>query len=107
MMNASAILRAGRRRRGLTQRGLARRAGVPQPTISRIERGLVSPSADTLQRLLRVCGMELAAVERPGAGVDRTLIQDRLRLTPGERVRQAALEWRRTEAFRRRGRRAG
>jgi hypothetical protein len=51
--------------------------------------------------------MELAAVERPGAGVDRTLIHDRLRLTPGERARQAVLEWRRTEAFRKRHRRAG
>ena len=106
-MKASAIMRAGRRRAGLTQRALAKQAGVPQPTISRIERGLVSPSADTLQRLLRACGMELAAVERPGAGVDRTLIDERLRLTPGGRARQAALEWRRTEAFRKRGRRAG
>lgn len=106
-MTASTIMRAGRRRAGLTQRELARRARVPQPTISRIERGLVSPSADTLQRLLRACGMELAGVERPGVGVDRTLIQDRLQMTPGARARQAALEWLRTESFRRRGRRAG
>jgi hypothetical protein len=51
--------------------------------------------------------MELVAVDRPGRGVDRTLVQERLRLTPGERARQAVLEWRRTEVFRRRDRRAG
>lgn len=103
-MKAAAIMRAARRRAGLTQRQLARQAGVPQPTISRIERGLVSPSVDTLQRLLRACSMELVAVERPGPGVDKTLIKERLQMTPGERARQAALEWRRTKPFRGRGR---
>ena len=106
-MQAAAISRAARRRADLTQRKLARLAGVPQPTISRIERGVVSPSTDTLQRLLRACGMELVAVDRPGRGVDRTLVQKRLKLTPGERARRAVLEWRRTEVFRRRDRRAG
>jgi helix-turn-helix protein len=74
---------------------------MPQPAVSRIERGVVSPSVDTLDRLLRQCGKELEAVERPEYDVDRTLIQERLRLTPGERVRLAELEWRRTQPFRR------
>jgi helix-turn-helix protein len=74
---------------------------MPQPALSRIERGVVSPSVDTLDRLLRQCGKELEAVERPEYDVDRTLIQERLRLTPGERVRLAELEWRRTQPFRR------
>lgn len=86
---------------GLSQRDLARKAGMPQPAVSRIERGVVSPSVDTLERLLRQCGKELDAVDRPPYDVDRTLIQDRLRLTPGARVRLAELEWRRTEPFRR------
>jgi hypothetical protein len=38
-------------------------------------------------------------VERPGLGVDRTLIRDRLRLTPGQRARLAVREWERTRAF--------
>jgi transcriptional regulator with XRE-family HTH domain len=76
---------------------------MPQPAVSRIERGVVSPSVDTLNRLLRECGKELDTVERPTYDVDRSLIQERLRLTPGERVRLAELEWRKTEPFRRAG----
>ena len=79
---------------------------MPQPAVSRIERGIVSPSVDTLDRLLRQCGKELETVERPQYDVDRTLIQERLRLTPGERVRLAELEWRRTQPFRRAAARA-
>jgi helix-turn-helix protein len=79
---------------------------MPQAAVSRIERGVVSPSVDTLDRLLRGCGKELEAVERPWYDVDRSLIRDRLRLTPGERVRLAELEWRKTEPFRRAGKRA-
>lgn len=81
---------------------MARRSGIAQPSISRIERGLVSPTVDTLERLVRECGMELEVVDRPGEGdVDRTLIRERLAMTPGERARRAVLEWRRTEPFRR------
>lgn len=100
-MGPGTILREARRSAGIGQRELARRAEVPQPTISRIERGLVSPRLDTLDRLLRACGLALDLVRRPGIGVDRTLIRDRLRLTPGERARLAVREWERTRTFRR------
>jgi len=103
-MKAGSILREARRAAGLTQRELARRAGVPQPAVSRIERDHASPRFDTLDRLLRECGKGLELVERPGIGVDRTLIRDRLRLSPGERARLTAREWERTRAFERRGR---
>ena len=98
------ILRQARRKAGLGQRELARRAGVPQPTLSRIERGLASPRFTTLDRLLRECGLELELAPRPGRSVDRTLIRERLRLTPGERARLAVREWEATAAFRRRAR---
>lgn len=101
-MTAGRILREARRSAGLGQRELARRARVPQPTLSRIERGLTSPRFDTLDRLLRECGRELDLVDRAGLDVDRTLIRDRLRLTPGERARLAVREWRATAALRRR-----
>ena len=103
-MKASTILREARRSAGLTQRELADRAGVPQPALSRIERGHASPRFDTLDRLLRGCGKELELVERPGLGVDRTLVRERLRLSPGERARLAAREWEGTQVFRRRAR---
>src|SRR6266542_3918297 len=97
-MNASVLLRGARSMSGLTQRELARSAGMPQAAVSRIERGVVSPMVDTLDRLLGQCGRELEAVERPTYDVDRTLIRERLRL--GE------LEWRRTQPFRRAAARA-
>ena len=71
----------------MTQRQLAERSRVPQATIARIELGLIQPRADTLERLLRAAGTSLATEPRLGAGVDRTQIRDRLRMTPSERSR--------------------
>jgi transcriptional regulator with XRE-family HTH domain len=94
------MLREARAHAGLTQRALAGRAGIPQPAISRIESGHGSPRVDTLDRLLRACGKTVDLADRPGIGVDLTLIAERIRLTPGERARRAALEWNRTRAIR-------
>ncbi|MGH2540968.1 MAG: helix-turn-helix domain-containing protein [Actinomycetota bacterium] len=104
-MRAGTLLREARTRAGLTQRQLARKAGVPQPAVSRIERDHVSPRLETLDVLLRGCGLTLDLVERPGLGVDRTLIRERLRLSPIERARLTAREWNRTRRLR--GRAAG
>jgi transcriptional regulator with XRE-family HTH domain len=91
-MRARSILLEARRGAGLSQRELSRRSGVPQAAISRIEHGLVSPRTETIDRLLRACGKDVELVERPGAGVDRTLIRALFRLSPGERLRLAARE---------------
>jgi hypothetical protein len=37
--------------------------------------------------------MELEIIERPGVGVDRTLIVERLKMTPNERLRRTVEEW--------------
>lgn len=50
-------LAQARRQRGLTQVELAHRTGVPQPSISAIERGRANPTVETLQSLAR--GLEL------------------------------------------------
>ncbi len=55
------LLRRARTRARLTQRELARRARTAQSVIARIERGLTSPSWDTLARLLAAAGFELHA----------------------------------------------
>jgi transcriptional regulator with XRE-family HTH domain len=102
-MDTAGMLRDARRRAGLSQRALAARAGVQQPTVARIESGVVVPRVDTLDRLLAVCGRALDSVERPGMGVDRTLIRDRLRLSVTERAHLAILEWKRTRPFARSG----
>ena len=86
------MVREVRRRGGLSQRALARAASVPQATVGRIEAGLVSPRADTLVRLLAAGGYELSVEPRLGEGVDRTLIRDRLKLTPAQRIQLAAEE---------------
>jgi transcriptional regulator with XRE-family HTH domain len=53
-----------RRSAALSQRQLAARSGVPQPTIARIEAGHQVPRADTLERLLRACGWQLDTTPR-------------------------------------------
>jgi transcriptional regulator with XRE-family HTH domain len=98
-MDARSIALEARQGAGLSQRELARRSGVPQAAISRIEHGLVSPRAETLDRLLRSCGKDVELIERHGIGVDRTLIRERLRLTPAERGRLAVREWEKTRPF--------
>lgn len=67
-------------------------AGVPQPTVSRIESGAVIPRVDTLDRLLGACGEGLEALPRPGAGLDRTGYRELLKLSPRERVLRASRE---------------
>lgn len=80
-MTASLLLREARRGAGLTQRELAERAGTSQPAVVRYETGQVVPRADTLERLLRVCGRGL------GAGFAGHLDAiDRLRGPVGRRV---------------------
>lgn len=83
-MAAAELLREARRHARLTQRELAARSGVTQASIARMERGLVVPRFDTLERLLDACGVEIRTVARPD-GIDRTLIRARLAMTPWER----------------------
>lgn len=91
-MKAATLLRQARRRAGLTQLELGKRAGVTQASISRIEESRVRPRFDTLDRLLEACGFSLELAPRLGVGVDRTAIRELLRLTPAERARLAVEE---------------
>ena len=65
------------------------RAGTTQSAISRIERDRVAPSVETLRELLFLLGEDLVldAGERD-AGIDFTLNEKNLALTPAQRVRQ-------------------
>lgn len=91
-MNAARLVLYARRRAGLSQRGLARAAGVPQSTVARIETRQLAPRADTLDRLLRAAGHTLALEPALGIGVDRSQIRELLRLTPGQRARLAVAD---------------
>jgi transcriptional regulator with XRE-family HTH domain len=98
-VDPAAVLREARRRAGLSQRALARRVGVPQPTVARIESGATVPRVDTLDRLLAACGSSLAVRPSGGAGVDRTAIRAILALPPAERLRLAAADARNLDRF--------
>jgi transcriptional regulator with XRE-family HTH domain len=64
-MEPSALLRAVRRRQGLTQAELARRAGTSQPVISAYEGGHRDPTYDTLRRLVAAGGEQLQLGAQP------------------------------------------
>ncbi|MEK6721781.1 MAG: helix-turn-helix domain-containing protein [Chloroflexota bacterium] len=89
---AARMLRHARRSAGLTQRGLAARAGVPQETIARVEAGRSDPRVTTLDRLLEGCGFGLEHLPRLGIGIDRAQIRERLAMSPSERLARAIAE---------------
>lgn len=78
-MSASDLLRTAREVHGVSQRSLARRAGTSQSWISNIERGRVSPSEDSLRRLLLCLGEELVLSTRRMQGHS----DHRARVKPG------------------------
>lgn len=73
---------------------------MPQATVSRIEREVVSPTVDTLDRLLKECGFEVEVARWDTERVDRTLIVERLKLSPLQRILAAENEWRGAIALR-------
>jgi transcriptional regulator with XRE-family HTH domain len=58
-MDAPTLLRSARRRAGLTLRQLGRRAATSHSTVAAYEAGRVTPTADTLDRVVRAAGYEL------------------------------------------------
>ena len=93
-----ALVREARLRHGIDQAELARRVGTAQPAISRIERDALSPTLETLNRLLEAMGetLSLTALNLnapvPG-GSNQSIAElraDYRDLTPEERLQQAA-----------------
>jgi len=87
MMSSGELLRDARRRHRVTQRQLAQRARTSQAAISRIERGVVSPTVATLRTLLDLLGEELVLAARAhDYGHDRALLRQNLDRTVDERI---------------------
>ena len=83
------LLREARIRHAVSQERLAIRAGTTQSAISRIEKERVSPTVETLAELLHLLGEDLVlSIEKRDWGIDRTLNQSNLRLSPERRVEQ-------------------
>jgi transcriptional regulator with XRE-family HTH domain len=59
-------LREARKRAGLTQTQLAEAADLALETVSRVERGVQSPTVDNLQTMARVLGTSLATLVGEG-----------------------------------------
>jgi transcriptional regulator with XRE-family HTH domain len=81
------VLREARIRHGVSQERLAIRAGTTQSAISRIEKDRISPTVQTLTQLLYLLGEDLIlAFEKRDAGIDPTLVDERLRMSEEERL---------------------
>jgi transcriptional regulator with XRE-family HTH domain len=67
---AGSLIADARRRAGLNQSELARRAGMPRSVVNAYERGRREPGAAALDQLLEAAGMrlELAPRRRPRRG---------------------------------------
>lgn len=48
-----------RKRQGLSQSEVARRAGLKQPAIARLESGAIKPTLETIQRVAHALGREV------------------------------------------------
>ena len=60
------VLRQVREAEGISQQELARRSGVLQQTISKIEKGeTLNPGVETLNALARAMGKKLGDIYRP------------------------------------------
>jgi transcriptional regulator with XRE-family HTH domain len=74
-MTAAISLREARRRAGLTQVALARRAGTSQATISAYESGRKQPTVETFSRLLLATGSRLSVIPAQQAVLEPSAAQ--------------------------------
>ncbi len=86
-MSTGSLIREARLAEGLTQAQLARRLGITQPSVARLEAAGDEVTVATLRRALGVMSrrLELQVVPMPSS-VDESLLREALRLTPGERL---------------------
>lgn len=86
-MGVSSLIRDARLAEGITQTRLARRLGISQPSVARLERAGDAVTVATLRRTLNALGrgLVLEAVARESSH-DETLLQSNLRYTPAERL---------------------
>jgi transcriptional regulator with XRE-family HTH domain len=88
-MSTGSLIRRTRQAEGLTQAALARRLGITQPSVARLEAAGDEVTVATLQRALNAMGraLDLTVVQRKSS-VDETLLHSTLKLTPDERLQR-------------------
>jgi transcriptional regulator with XRE-family HTH domain len=99
-MSTGAIIRQAREAEGLTQAQLAKRLGITQPSVARLEAAGDNVTVATLQRALNVMNrtLEVRAAQMPSS-VDDTQIIEALRLTPGQRLERFDREYDNVRTF--------
>jgi transcriptional regulator with XRE-family HTH domain len=106
-MSPGEIIRARRLANGLTQAQLALRAGTTQAAISRLERGELSPTFETFERLLAAIGEEARIEVRRSPGPCDPTRLHALRSRPASERFALAIGWNRLAGeFARAGERA-
>jgi transcriptional regulator with XRE-family HTH domain len=86
-MPIAELVQRSRRARGLTQRELSSRSGVAQSSLSNLESGRRSPTAETIDRLLRVTGHQLIAIPTRRTDAAGAAEDIAARLAEGDRER--------------------
>lgn len=100
MLSGGGLIRMAREAERLTQAQLAKRLGITQPSVARLEAAGDNVTLATLQRALNVMNrtLEIRAAMMPSS-VDETQIVEALRLTPGERIERHDEEYEGMRAF--------
>ena len=90
----ASALRAVRESKGLSQRELSAKSGVPQGHISKIENGAVDLRVSSLVALARVLDLELALVPRRSVSAVKSIVRRSAQSAPtdGQTARQARKE---------------
>jgi transcriptional regulator with XRE-family HTH domain len=89
MSELASLLKDARGRAGLTQAELARRLGVSQAAVAKLESPKANPTVATLEGALRATGRQLVLSTGPlKRGIDETLVFEQLRLSPEQRLAQ-------------------
>ncbi len=81
-----ALVRLIRLGLSMTQRQLAKRAGMPQSTVARIEKGNIRPNEDTLRRIFAAMECDLAFIPMPRFESVEMLLRKRARRIAEKRV---------------------
>jgi predicted transcriptional regulator len=89
MSDSAVLIREARHKAGLSQAGLAKRLGVSQAVIERLECSGSNPTVNRLDVVLWATGhrLVLRAVLRPPT-VDVEMVREWLKLPPPERLRR-------------------
>ena len=95
-MKPGELIRSTRLRHGLSQQRLALRAGTKQSAISRLEKGEISPSFETLALLMNAMGesVQLGSASLEGR-FDPLHLRESSKRSPAERL-ELAISWNRT-----------